>query len=94
MRRSLLITTAIAALAFSYGTASAQSVGVEVYTGPRYEMYPYGDHYQHRPGTRVYGYYQENDEPRIMVRPSNCGQFRYWNGKACVDARVTPPDLR
>lgn len=24
-------------------------------------------------------------------RPANCGEFRYWNGEYCADARVQPP---
>jgi len=23
--------------------------------------------------------------------PANCGEFRYWNGEYCADARVEPP---
>jgi hypothetical protein len=26
-------------------------------------------------------------------RPLSCGQYRYWNGTACVDARYTDPYL-
>ena len=34
-------------------------------------------------------------EPIILapVRPRSCGQYRYWNGYACVDARYNNPDL-
>jgi hypothetical protein len=28
----------------------------------------------------------------IMVRPENCGTFKYWNGESCVDARYDPED--
>jgi hypothetical protein len=24
-------------------------------------------------------------------RPANCGQYRYWNGEYCADARDQPP---
>lgn len=24
-------------------------------------------------------------------RPANCGEFRYWNGEYCADAREHPP---
>jgi hypothetical protein len=27
------------------------------------------------------------------VRPSSCGQYHYWNGVACVDARYNDPYL-
>ena len=30
----------------------------------------------------------------VPVRPANCGEFRYWDGESCVDARVVPPDIR
>lgn len=26
-------------------------------------------------------------ETRVVVRPSDCGTYHYWNGLACVDAR-------
>lgn len=26
-----------------------------------------------------------------VLRPSNCGEFRYWNGERCADARLDPP---
>jgi hypothetical protein len=37
------------------------------------------------------------DIPAVVVlpppRPLSCGQYRYWNGDACVDARYTDPYL-
>ncbi|HEY5930122.1 MAG TPA: hypothetical protein VIU02_07420 [Burkholderiales bacterium] len=56
--------------------------------------YYYDDRYERR-APRVYGYYRDAEvvEPGVVVRPSNCGQFRYWNGTACVDARINPPNL-
>jgi hypothetical protein len=27
----------------------------------------------------------------VIVRPSNCGRYRYWNGSYCADARKEPP---
>jgi hypothetical protein len=27
----------------------------------------------------------------VPVRPVSCGEFRYWNGTACVDARYNTP---
>ncbi|MBM3544408.1 MAG: hypothetical protein FJX44_07895 [Alphaproteobacteria bacterium] len=29
----------------------------------------------------------------ILLRPTSCGQYHYWNGVACVDARYNNPDL-
>ena len=94
MRRWVSIAGAVAMVAFSSGAAFAQGVGVEFYSGPRYDSYYY-DRYE-RPGPRVYGYYQDENvvvEPNVVIRPSNCGQFRYWNGTRCADARVNPPNL-
>lgn len=36
------------------------------------------------PSTRVYGW--------VAVRPESCGEFKYWDGTSCLDARVVPPD--
>jgi hypothetical protein len=27
----------------------------------------------------------------VPVRPASCGQYRYWNGDRCVDARYHDP---
>ena len=27
----------------------------------------------------------------VPVRPVSCGEFKYWNGSACVDARYNNP---
>lgn len=29
----------------------------------------------------------------VIIRPRSCGEFRYWNGERCVDARYDPPHL-
>jgi hypothetical protein len=29
----------------------------------------------------------------VPLRPSSCGQYHYWNGSACVDARYNTPYL-
>ena len=95
MRQLILLATAAAAIAASGGSAFAQSVGLEVYTGPRYDSYYY-DRYERRPGPRVYGYYQDDSvvvERGVVSRPSSCGQFRYWDGSRCADARINPPNL-
>ena len=36
------------------------------------------------------------EEPVIVVpppRPASCGEYRYWNGEYCVDARYNTPYL-
>jgi hypothetical protein len=39
----------------------------------------------------------DTEAPAVIVlpppRPLSCGQFRYWNGTACVDARYNDPYL-
>jgi len=35
--------------------------------------------------TRVYGW--------TAARPTSCGEFKYWDGRACMDARSNPPDV-
>jgi len=29
----------------------------------------------------------------VYARPANCGEYRYWDGRECLDARDYPPDL-
>jgi hypothetical protein len=29
----------------------------------------------------------------VPVRPASCGEYRYWDGAACVDARFNKPYL-
>jgi hypothetical protein len=31
--------------------------------------------------------------PVVPLRPLSCGEYRYWNGVACVDARYNDPYL-
>ena len=78
-----------AVVAGGSGGAFAQRVGDEVYGNAYY----YGDSRARAPG--VYRY-RVDDAPVVVipVRPANCGEFRYWNGERCVDARVVPPNLR
>ena len=39
----------------------------------------------------------DTEAPAVIVlpppRPLSCGQYRYWNGSACVDARYNDPYL-
>jgi hypothetical protein len=87
------------ALPATYGTAYAQTVGVEVYGGPAYSYsdYNYGpsDDVVVTRRSRTYSYRTEVDTPdvEVRIRPANCGQYRYWNGVRCADARINPPDL-
>jgi hypothetical protein len=36
----------------------------------------------------------DDDDEGVVVRPTDCGEFRYWNGERCVDARALPPAIR
>ena len=29
----------------------------------------------------------------VYARPASCGEFRYWDGVECIDARDYPPDI-
>ena len=52
--------------------------------GPR----PYVD------GDVVVDAYDDDDVVVVVpLRPASCGQYRYWNGVACVDARYNDPYL-
>jgi hypothetical protein len=31
--------------------------------------------------------------PVVVIRPTSCGLYKYWNGMTCVDARYTNPYL-
>lgn len=90
--RQVLLGAAVAAFA-GCGAASAQRVGVEVYAGAPYYS---DDYYAYERAPRVYGYTREAVEPDVAVRlrPASCGEFRYWNGERCADARVNPPNVR
>ena len=64
--------------------AHAQDVVVEG-DAPVVEQAPAADSViirENAPGPRVYGW---------MMRPADCGTFRYWNGVRCADARNEPP---
>ena len=97
----LAIITAAAAVLASLAAASSASaqVGFGVYVGP--SDY-YNDDYAPPPTRpRVYGYtstYEYDRRPDVVVpapgRRGGCGEFFYWDGSACVDARNNPPDLR
>jgi hypothetical protein len=99
--RLAIITAAAAALASLAAASSASAqVGFGVYVGPSgtYDDYDYAP-----PPTRprVYGYtntYEYDRRPDVVVRApgrrGGCGEFFYWDGSTCVDARTNPPDLR
>lgn len=82
---------AVGAFAFvaSASIAAAQEVYV-VEDDDAYVEYPgaveYPDGYIEPDGVvvgpRVYGW----------VRPDDCGEFKYWNGDECVDARYDSDD--
>jgi hypothetical protein len=35
----------------------------------------------------------DGDVVAVPLRPASCGEFHYWNGEACVDARYSRPYL-
>ena len=92
MRSSLIAIGALAFTTFGAGSASAQSFGI--YIGPSSD-YAYEDSYDGPPvygyAPRAYGYdrqYVERESTRRRLRPAgHCGEYRFWDGDACVDAR-------
>jgi hypothetical protein len=101
MRLSILTAAIVAAtaLAGAASSASAQRVGVEIYAGP--SAYYDDDGYAapaYGYGPRVYADEETVvDTPEVVVRTprrsGGCGEFFYWNGVRCIDARTNPPDL-
>ena len=99
MHRTIFISLAAAAVSMTAwcGSALAQRGGVEIYVGPS----AYSDDYyydDYRSGPRVYGYtrraYRPVEADVEFGRPSGpggCGQFRYWDGSRCADARDRRP---
>ena len=90
MRRTIL-ALAIATLALpTFAGAQAQSVD-ERYEKPSV----LADERPNLTGPRVYGYYEDVD-PAPMIElerpsgPGGCGEFFFWNGDRCVDARNKP----
>jgi hypothetical protein len=85
------IVTAASAAFFVLGSAGAlaQDVEVEINRGGPY-------YYDTNPAPRTQGYSYRSERPAVVVpiRPANCGEFRYWDGQRCVDARYVPPPVR
>jgi hypothetical protein len=56
---------------------------------------------QYRRQLRRYGYVSEatpyapavvgDDVVLVPLRPASCGEYRYWNGVRCADARYETP---
>lgn len=70
------------------GAVAAQSV--DVYVGPRVER----DYYYYDEAPPRVRYYVR---PEVEIAPSGrngCGEYRYWNGERCADARDEPPAIR
>jgi hypothetical protein len=91
MRSSLIAIGAISFIALGASSASAQSIGI--YVGPS-PNYAYEDSYDYGPpayayGPRVYGqrYVERESAPRRLRPAGHCGEYRFWDGDACVDAR-------
>ena len=70
--------------------------------GYQYAPYPGAYHYapptHYVPGTYGYlappaAYYAPPEPVWVPLRPSSCGQYHFWNGQYCADARYQPPYL-
>jgi hypothetical protein len=92
-----VLSLALAAVAFGFsGVASAQTVVVDEPLRGDVRIYDL-DRRERLREPRVYGYVRSADDDVVVMRPasrSGCGQFYYWNGLRCVDARDVPPDIR
>lgn len=92
-RTSLVAAFAVSGI-FWTGAAQAQDVGIDLYAG-------YGAPYYYGPPVEYY--YVPPLSPSNQYAPSarverrtpggSCGEFHYWTGSRCADARVTPPDI-
>ena len=90
-----LVTAAIAAAGILGGVTIASAADYDYYDGyyapdvavpmRRVEIYRGAPIVQGRYAPPVYDW--------VIIRPSSCGQYRYWNGVRCVDARYRPPYL-
>ncbi len=88
-----LITAAVAAFGILGGAATASAADDDYYDGiylpgdaipmRRIEIYPRAPFVRGEFAPPVYGW--------VIIRPSSCGKYRYWNGVRCVDARYRPP---
>jgi hypothetical protein len=62
------------------------------------KMYaPYFGYSAPAPRAKRYYYRSRDPGPRYYYRSGDtrtCGEFRYWNGQRCLDARTSPPDLK
>jgi hypothetical protein len=89
------------ALATGCGPALAQDDdvdGVAIYViPPAYRAYraPAPGYVENGYAPRMYRpppyYYRNGDAIARAPRRGGCGQYRYWSGEACVDARDAPP---
>jgi hypothetical protein len=86
--RSIVPAASAALILLGSSAALAQDVEVQLYGNAPY-YYEYTD-----PTPPAYRYQSDAPAVVIPVRPRNCGEFRYWNGERCVDARFVPPDVR
>jgi hypothetical protein len=83
MRSILWVAAAAAIVLGGSGGSFAQGMGMGMYGAP-----PSARPKAPPPRTQRY-YYRSRD-----VRAGTCGQFRYWDGKRCADARTSPPKLK
>ncbi len=83
MRSIVWVAAAAAILLAGSGGSFAQSMGMGTPTAN-----PGAKSKAATPRKQRY-YYRGRD-----VRAKTCGQFRYWDGKRCADARTSPPKLK
>lgn len=77
-------------------TRDSAGPGAEFYGGPpRHHYYSLPAHTYADPSLYQYGPAFRYGPPPVLVpiRPASCGQYRYWDGERCADARYEPPYL-
>jgi hypothetical protein len=95
---SLIALGAIASLTWSTDTSSAQSACMSQcrdsgWSEGKCTSYCLGNQ------PRVYGYYRRygygpDAAARSAERFGGCGEYYYWNGVSCADARIDPSDRK
>lgn len=104
MRSVLALVTALGLGGFAFGLTSdpAQSAPAAVIASPDASeaivenVAMYRRHYRSAVPADPYDDTMVGEAvpaPVIVLRPTSCGVYKYWNGVACVDARYTDPYL-
>jgi hypothetical protein len=88
----LIVAVCLPGLLFASGLAFADEWDVPAYFPDQYDVPPSR---VVRPAPPPPMAYPPADGPAVFgwvaERPASCGEFRYWDGTQCLDARDDPP---